>query len=68
LVLAKEANLVVRDGGFAGQLRDSLQEEIGQHAVQIKQQHVGFVSRVMSRVSYALIRWAIGLLGIARRK
>ncbi len=68
LFLAKEANLVVRDSGFAEQLRDSLQMEIAQHAVQIKQQHAGIAARVMSRISYTLIRWVIGLLGIARRK
>lgn len=68
LFLAKEANLVVRDSGFAEQLRDSLQMEIAQHAVQIKQLHAGIVARVMSRISYTLIRWVIGLLGIARRK
>jgi cardiolipin synthase len=68
LFLAKEANLVVRDAGFARQLRASLLEEIGQCAGRIQTQQVDLFSRALSRVSYALIRWAIGLLGIARRK
>lgn len=68
LLLAKEANLVVRDTGFAQQLRSSLLDEIARHALKIHLRQVDLLSRVLSRISYALIRWAIGLLGIARRK
>lgn len=70
LLLAREANVVVRDAQFAGQLRESLEqalrvggEELALHSWR---QLPWFVS-ALRWVSYNLIRLAIGVAGYRRQ-
>ena len=69
LWLAREANLVVLDTGFATALRDSLLQEITRsarpvlHAAWHKQ---GLMMRLMIRASYAMVRFLTGVIGHAR--
>jgi cardiolipin synthase len=66
LLLAKEANLVVRDAAFAGQLRQSLQEALSEGAQEVvsesfARQH--FHSRLLRWLSYGVVRLLVGLTG-----
>lgn len=71
LWLAREANLVVRDAGFAASLRASLQQEMERggrlvrHSVWASQ---GFWARLLPRVSYVLVRLMIGMAGYASER
>jgi cardiolipin synthase A/B len=71
LWLAREANLVIRDAGFARNLRASLQQEIEhggrlvQHSAWIKK---GFWSRLLPRFSYVLVRLMTAVSGRARER
>lgn len=70
LLLAREANLVVSDTGFACELRGKLLAAIAQDAQQIEPQHwrsLGWRVRLVSRISYALLRMVVGVLGFGRR-
>jgi len=66
LLLAKEANLVVRDQDFAGQLRQSLLLAMGSGAQEVisknfARQH--FHSRLLRWLSYGVVRMLVGLTG-----
>ncbi len=64
LLLAREANLVVRDIGFAQTLRASLQRAMDSGAREIGSDELArksIASRTMSRIAYSLVRLAIGL-------
>ena len=66
LLLAREANLLVRDAGFAEQLRDSLLLAIRQdwhHIARNAWQHMGWRARLVSRASLAIIRLVMAVLG-----
>lgn len=66
LLLAREANLAVRDAGFAGELRASLLDAIADDAVRIVGDQGGthsFFGRLMARFSYGLVRLLTGMLG-----
>jgi len=70
LLLAREANVVVTDSGFAATLRDSLQQAMDEGAHRImpdrwKQQPV--YRRLMAWASYGLVRLLMGVTGYARR-
>jgi cardiolipin synthase len=70
LWLAREANLVVQDSGFAGALRESLLHEMrhGAHAVNKSVWHEqGLFARILLRGSYILVRLLAGISGYARR-
>ncbi len=70
LWLAREANLVVQDEGFAGALRASLWEEMqsGAHIVSRSDwRERNFWARIVLRGSYALVRLLAGMTGYARR-
>jgi len=69
LWLAREANLVVRDAGFAQALRASLLEEMAHGALPVA--HVawrkqGVWTHLLARASYALVLFLTGVLGYAR--
>jgi cardiolipin synthase len=69
LLLAREANLVVSDTGFAAELRDKLLVAISQDAVRINPAHWSRVSwggHVVARLSYAVVRMIIGVLGYGK--
>jgi cardiolipin synthase len=69
LLLAREANLAVRDAAFAGELRASLLKAITEDALRIGDGHDisrNWMDRVVARVSYGIVRGLIGLLGYGR--
>lgn len=70
LMLAREANIVALDAGFAATLRDSLQQAIGEGSQQIapdswKQQPL--YSRFLAWASYGVVRFLMGMAGYGRR-
>ena len=66
LLLAREANLVVRDAGFAGALRSSLWNAIARDGRRVKLARANLLTRLLARMSYGLIRFIIGVLGLSR--
>ena len=69
LLLAREANLVVQDAGFAGELRASLQAAIANDAARIGSEYCephNFLNRLVARLSYGVVRLLIGMLGHRR--
>ncbi len=66
LLLAREANLVVRDRDFAGWLHRSLWSAIERDGRRIELARAGLLRRIVARVSYGLVRFIIGVLGISR--
>jgi len=70
LLLAREANLAIRDSGFAGELRASLLAAIHDDAVRIGNEYGGtrnFFGRLVARLSYGVVRLLTGVLGYRRR-
>jgi cardiolipin synthase len=70
LWLAREANLVVQDSGFAGALRESLLHEMqhGAHLVAHTDWRGQSVRvRLLARASYALVKFLAGTTGYARK-
>ncbi|MEQ1742302.1 MAG: hypothetical protein ABL869_07390 [Candidatus Nitrotoga sp.] len=69
LWLAREANLVIRDAGFAESLRADLLHEIALSARLIShsvwREH-GIWMHLMMRVSYAMVRFLTGVIGYGR--
>ncbi len=68
LWLAREGNVVVRDRGFAAALRTSLMKEMERGAHLIKHSVWArqiFLAHLLPRISYALVRFMIGLVGFA---
>lgn len=71
LWLAREANLMVRDSGFAGALRESLLQEMthGAHTISKLQWHrQNLWARMQLRASYAFVRLLAGISGYAHRQ
>jgi len=69
LLLAREANLAIRDAGFAGELRASLLAAIESDAIRIGDEYCGtrnFFGRLIARASYGVVRMLIGLTGHRR--
>ncbi|MDH2917369.1 MAG: cardiolipin synthase ClsB [Gallionella sp.] len=66
LMLAREANLVVRDDAFAKVLHASLMRAIHNSAVRVEHSRLKPVSALLARISYGLIRWAVNLLGLSK--
>lgn len=69
LWLAREANLVVRDTGFAESLRTSLLHEMKQGAHQVAHaawRKQGVWRRLLARLSYAAVLFLVGVFGYAR--
>lgn len=70
LLLAREANLAVRDAGFAGELRTSLLDAIADNAIRIGNEYTGSHSwfyHLVSRVSYGIVRLLTGISGYRGR-
>jgi cardiolipin synthase len=70
LLLAREANLVVLDEGFAATLRGNLFAAITQDAQRIEANHWRrqvWGARLVARLSYAVVRLMIGVLGYGKR-
>jgi cardiolipin synthase len=69
LLLALEANLAIRDAGFAGELRASLLAAIAGEAVRVGDGYGvrrGWLDRLVAGVSYGIVRLLIGLLGYGK--
>jgi len=69
LMLALEANLAVQDAGFAGELHESLLAAIAGDAVRVGDRYGvkrNWIDRLVSRVSYSIVRLLIGLLGYGK--
>lgn len=70
LLLAREANLVVNDAGFAEALRASLMHEITHGARPVSPslwREYGLWARLMMFICYAVVRFLTGVTGYARR-
>ncbi|MDP1593329.1 MAG: cardiolipin synthase ClsB [Gallionella sp.] len=70
LLLAREANLAVMDAGFATELRDKLLMAVLNDALRIELSHWNQQSawvHGVSRLSYAVVRMMVGMLGYGRR-
>lgn len=70
LLLAREANVVVEDAGFAQDLRESLQRAMQVGAVELRPQdwkRLPRLRRMMSWLAYQLVRLAIGVAGFHGR-
>ncbi|HEU0234363.1 MAG TPA: cardiolipin synthase ClsB [Gallionella sp.] len=70
LLLAREANLAIRDAGFAGELRASLLAAISNDGARIGDEYGAtrnFFDRLAARISYVVVRLLIGMLGYRRR-
>ncbi len=66
LLLAREANLVVQDAGFASELHASLSRAT-QYATRIyRRDQPPFTTRCLAWCSYALVRMAMGLVGYGK--
>jgi len=66
LLLAKEANLVIRDRSFARQLRRSIQQAITEGAHEMLHDEVNrrpIHSRLLRWLSYAIVRALVGMIG-----
>ncbi|MCG6932546.1 MAG: cardiolipin synthase ClsB [Gallionella sp.] len=69
LLLAREANLVIQDAGFADELRASLLAAIANDALRIGDGNNvsrSLWGRVIARASYGIVRLLIGMLGYDR--
>lgn len=70
LMLAREANIVVLDRGFAQELRAALQRAIADGARQIHRmvwRHTSWHIRFTAWLAYGLVRGLLGLAGFAQR-
>ena len=66
LLLAREGNIVVRDPGFAGELRRSIEAAMADGATELLPQNwkrLPLHSRLLRWVCYQLVRLAIGIAG-----
>lgn len=69
LLLAREANLQVRDAGFATELRDSVMQALQADASLVapdEWQRMGWRARMVCRLSHAVIRLVMAVLGYGR--
>jgi len=68
LLIAREANLVVRDRAFAGALRSSLWDAFEHDGRRVALASAGLFTRLLARMSYELLRFAVGVLGPSRSR
>ena len=70
LFLNREANVAVFDEGFARELRESVMVEIRTGAIVCKAEDWktrSLSARIQSWFAYGVVRWAAGLIGVAKR-
>jgi cardiolipin synthase len=71
LLMAREANIVVRDAGFASDLRRSLQQAMDSGAAEVMPSHwrkKSLLKRSVNWLAYGLVRLMIGLAGYGRQQ
>ncbi|OGS81642.1 MAG: cardiolipin synthase B [Gallionellales bacterium GWA2_59_43] len=68
LLLAREANLVVQDAGFAQELRASLLAEIASHGQRVHRSGRSFWARALARISYGAIRLLVGMFVLSGKR
>lgn len=66
LFLAREANLLVQDANFAAELRSSLLGSVKRDGRRVELARSNLVTRLLSLVSYGLIRFIIGVLRLSK--
>jgi cardiolipin synthase len=66
LFLAREANLLVQDADFAAELRSSLLGSVKRDGRRVALARSNLVTRLLSLVSYGLIRFIIGVLRLSK--
>lgn len=66
LFLAREANLLVQDADFAAELRGSLLGSVKRDGRRVELARSNLVTRLLSLVSYGLIRFIIGVLRLSK--
>ena len=67
LMLAREANVAVRDQGFARELRASLEQAMQEGALEIvKAAHLSRSRRLLAWLSYGLLRFVAGVAGYGK--
>jgi cardiolipin synthase len=69
LLLAREANVVVHDEGFAAQLRGELERAIAQHSRTLAPEDYArraWWARLRDSLAYAVLRWAAAVLARGR--
>lgn len=71
LLLAREANVVIEDDGFGGQLRDSLLAAIAEDAIQVRRESWAaqpLAVRALTWMSYGLARFLTGVFAYGRAR
>ncbi|MDE2598643.1 MAG: cardiolipin synthase ClsB [Rhodocyclaceae bacterium] len=64
LLLAREANILVQDTGFAQELHDSLEQAMATGAIEVvRPEHLPLYRRLLGWISYGLLRFAAGVAG-----
>jgi cardiolipin synthase len=69
LLLAREANVVIEDAGFAGELRASLLAAMADGAVQVKRESwkaQPWTTRALMKLCYELVRFVTGVFAYGR--
>lgn len=66
LFLAREANVLVQDANFAAELRSSLLGSVKRDGRRVELARSNLVTRLLSLVSYGLIRFIIGVLRLSK--
>jgi len=70
LLLSREANVLVRDAAFAGELRGSLEAAIDSSMREIRvedQRRRGWLARLVNAAAYSVVRFLIGVTRYGRR-
>lgn len=67
LLLAREANLIVRDAEFAQTLRNSLMRTIKLSGRRVEPRYLRTIPLLMAHFSYGFIRLVVGFLGLSKR-
>lgn len=67
LLMAREANVIVRDAGFAAELRTSLERAIASDSIEIRADDLrnrSLLTRAACWLAYTAVRIAVGLAGV----
>ena len=66
LLLSREANLVVNDADFADSLRANLLEVMANDVQRVHTDQGNYLIPFLSRISYAVIRFLVGIIGFSK--